>query len=190
MPSQSNPSSLETAPNSMPMQLPFVGASQPGSTGPEAIPYRFGGPGRPIQPQPPTHLKTGYSAQSGDGYAPSGPRPSLPPENTYMMYDGEGGRTHPPPPQLHFQQSAYPSTSIPLQNPQRMPGANMVVPHSVRNHPYNELIEKLVGMGYRGDHVVGIIQRMEESGQPVDFNSVLDRLNGHSYGGSQRVWSS
>ncbi|KAK6142604.1 hypothetical protein DH2020_022952 [Rehmannia glutinosa] len=42
-----------------------------------------------------------------------------------------------------------------------------------------------------GDHVVGIIQRLEESGQPIDFNSVLDRLNrGHSSAGSQRGWSS
>jgi hypothetical protein len=55
-----------------------------------------------------------------------------------------------------------------------------------RNHPYAELIEKLASMGFRGDHVAGVIQRMEESGQPVDFNTVLDRLNVHSSGGSQR----
>lgn len=52
----------------------------------------------------------------------------------------------------------------------------------VRNHRYNELIEKMVSMGYRGDHVASVIQRLEESGQPVDFNAVLDRLNGHSSG--------
>lgn len=62
-------------------------------------------------------------------------------------------------------------------------------PQFMRNHPYNELIEKLVNMGYRGDHVNSVIQRLEESGQPVDFNTVLDRLNGHSSGGSQRGWS-
>ena len=59
----------------------------------------------------------------------------------------------------------------------------------MRNHPYNELIEKLVSMGFRGDVVASVIQRMEESGQPVDFNAVLDRLNLHSSGGSQRGWS-
>ncbi|KAI3465764.1 hypothetical protein Pfo_022427 [Paulownia fortunei] len=191
LPSQSNQSPAEMAPNSMPMQVPFVGASQPGSAGPEAISYGFGTAGRPIQPQPPTqHHTTGYGAQSGDGYVPSGPRPPLPPGNAYMMFDGEGGRTHHPPPQPHFQQSAYPPTSFPLQNPQRGPSANMVVPHSMRSHPYNELIEKLVGMGYRGDHIAGIIQRLEESGQTIDFNSVLDRLNGQSSAGSQRGWSS
>jgi len=45
----------------------------------------------------------------------------------------------------------------------------------MRSHPYNELIENLVSMGVRGDLVVSINQRMEETGQPVDFNSVLER---------------
>ncbi|PIN19277.1 Non-specific serine/threonine protein kinase [Handroanthus impetiginosus] len=190
IPGQSNQPPVEMAPNSMPMQMPHVGASQPGSAGPEAIPYGYGAPSRPIQPQPAAqHHKTGYGAPPGEGYVPSGPRPALPPGNTYMMFDGEGGRAQQPPPQQHFQQTPYPPTSYPLQNPQRLPSANMVLPHSMRSHPYNELIEKLVTMGYRGDHVVGIIQRLEESGQPIDFNSVLDRLNGHSSGGSQRGWS-
>lgn len=59
----------------------------------------------------------------------------------------------------------------------------------MRNHPYNELVEKLVSMGYRGEHVASVIQRLEESGQPVDFNAVLDRLNVHPSGGSQTGWS-
>lgn len=50
------------------------------------------------------------------------------------------------------------------------------------------MIEKMVSMGYRGDHVVNVIQRLEESGQTVDFNTVLDSLNGHSSGASQRGW--
>ena len=60
----------------------------------------------------------------------------------------------------------------------------------MRNHPYNELIEKMVSMGFRGDHVASVIQRMEDSGQPIDFNSVLDRLNVHGSVGPQRGgWS-
>ncbi|KAL3848852.1 hypothetical protein ACJIZ3_010734 [Penstemon smallii] len=190
-PSQSNQSPAEMAPNSMPMQVSFAGASQPGSPGPEAMPYGYGAAGRPTQPQPPTqHLKPGYGPQSGEGYnMPTGPRPTLPPGSAYMMYDSEG-RMHHPPPQPHFQQSAYPPpNNVALQNPQRMPNPNMAVPQSVRGHPYNELIEKLTGMGYRGDHVFSVIQRLEESGQTIDFNAVLDRLNGHSSGGSQRGWS-
>ncbi|KAL0320352.1 UNVERIFIED_CONTAM: hypothetical protein Sradi_5296700 [Sesamum radiatum] len=141
LPNQPNQSPAEMVPNSMPMQVSFVGAPQPGSTGPEAT-YGYGSAGRPIQQQPPPqHLKPGYGSQSGEGYVPSGPRSALPPGNTYMVFDGEGGRTHHPPPQPHFQ-----------QNP---------ILHS----------------------------RLEENGQTIDFNSVLDRLNGHPSGGSQRVWS-
>lgn len=154
------------------------------------MPYGHGGAGRPIISQPPTqHVKIAYSAQSGDVYVPSATRPTLPMGNAYTMFDGEGGRTHHPPPQLHFQQNAYPPSSIPLQNP--LHTANLMVrpPQFMRNHPYTELIEKLGSMGYRGDHVIGVIQRLEESGQPIDFNAVLDRLNGHSSGGSLRGWS-
>ncbi|KAL2483242.1 hypothetical protein Fot_44686 [Forsythia ovata] len=190
--SQPNPSPPEmAAPNSMPMQVQFLGASHPGPTGSEGImPYGHGGAGRPIQPQPPTqHVKMAYSAQSGDGYVPSG-TPTLPIGNAYTMFDGEGGRKHHPPPQPHLQQSAYPPSSIPLQNPQHMATLITRPPQFMRSHPYNELIDKLVGMGYKGDHVVGLIQQLEESGQAIDFNVVLDRLNGYSSGGSQRGWSS
>ncbi|CAA3011517.1 Hypothetical predicted protein [Olea europaea subsp. europaea] len=186
----SSPSEM-TAPNSIPMQVPFSGPSQPGSPGSDGItPYGHGGAGRQIQPQPPTqHVKTAYSAQSGDVYVPSATRPTLNMGNAYTMFDSEGRRTHHPPPQPHFQQNAYPLSSIPLQNPQHT--ANLMVrpPQFMRNLSYTELIEKLVGMGYRGDLVVGVIRLLEESGQPIDFNAVLDRLNGHSSGGSQRGWS-
>ncbi|XP_073026120.1 uncharacterized protein [Primulina eburnea] len=189
LPNQSNQSPADMIPNNMPVQMSYAGATQPGSVGPDALPYGYGAAGRPIQPQPSSqNLKTGYVSQSGDVFMNSGSRPALPPGAPYMMFDGEGGRAHHALPQPHFQQGAYPPSSIPL-NAQRIPGTNMVVPQSTRNHPYNELIEKLVSMGYRGDHVVGVIQRLEESGQPVDFNAVLDRLNGHSSGGSQRGWS-
>ncbi|XP_022847874.1 altered inheritance of mitochondria protein 3-like [Olea europaea var. sylvestris] len=184
--------SAEMTPNSMPMQVSYSVTSQLGTAGPEAMSYGYGGVGRPSQPQPPLqHPKTAYNAQSGDGYMPSGPRPALPSGNAYMIFDGEGGRTHQPTPQSHFQQNAYPPSSVPPQNPQHMAGSNMMIrpPQLMRSHPYNDLIEKLAGMGYRADHVVGVIQRLEESGQPIDYNAVLDRLNGHSSGGSQRGWS-
>ncbi|CAN4104959.1 unnamed protein product [Withania somnifera] len=182
LPSQPNPTP-ETMPNSMPMQVPFPGISQPVASRPEATPYGYDRSGRPLQQQPAApHLKSSFAAP-GDGYAASGAHPTLFPGNAYVMYDGEGTRGHQPP-QPNFQQSGYPPSSFPLQNPQPTPSANLMV----RNHPYSELIEKLVSMGYRGDHVVNVIQRLEESGQPVDFNAILDRMNGHSSGGSQRGW--
>uniref|UniRef100_A0A5B6ZZL3 Putative extensin-like n=1 Tax=Davidia involucrata TaxID=16924 RepID=A0A5B6ZZL3_DAVIN len=199
LPSQpANPSPSEMLPNSMSMQVPFSGISQPGATRAETMAYGYGGAGRTQpqpqpQPQPPSQqLKVPFGVQpSGDGYTAAGPHPILPPGNAYMMYEGEAGRTHHPS-QPHFPQGGYPPTSVPFQNPQPNASANLLAvrpPQFMRNHPYNELIEKLVNMGYRGDHVVSVIQRLEESGQPVDFNAVLDRLNVHSSGGSQRGWS-
>lgn len=190
----------ETLPSSMPMQMPYSGISQQGGSRVDTMPYGYGGPGRTVQQQqqqqppapPPQQLKSSFGVQPGEGYAASGPHPSLSAGNAYMMYEGEPGRAHHPPQPPHFQQGGYPPASLPLQGSQSNPNnANLMVrpPQFMRNHPYNELIEKLVNMGYRGDHVTSVIQRVEESGQPVDFNTVLDRLNGHSSGGSQRGWS-
>ncbi|KHN31988.1 hypothetical protein glysoja_025822 [Glycine soja] len=184
----------KTLPNSMAMQMPYSGVPPPGSSRTDAIPYGYGGAGRTVPQQPPPQqMKSSFPAPPADMYGPSGNLPALPPPSgAYMMYDGEGGRTHHPP-QPHFAQPGYPPTSASLQNPP--PGLNLMVRNPnqsqfIRNHPYNELIEKLVSMGFRGDHVASVIQRMEESGQAIDFNSVLDRLNVHSSVGPQRGgWS-
>ncbi|KAK1393315.1 formin-like protein 7 [Heracleum sosnowskyi] len=180
-----NPSTSETLPNGIQRKMSFSGISQPTSSHPEAISYGYLGVSRPVQQQPPhQHVKATFGAQPGDGYVTSGPLPTLSPRNSYVMYDGESGTTlHLPP--SHIQQSNY------SQNQQQPNATNpMVRPSQImRNHPYSELFEKLVSMGYRGDQVVSVIQRLEQSGQPVDFNAVLDRLNALSSGSSQRAWS-
>ncbi|KNA08741.1 hypothetical protein SOVF_159940 isoform B [Spinacia oleracea] len=194
MPNQStNQPPQEAISSSMPMQMPFPGMSQAGSNRPEGMPYGYGGTSRPVQPQPsPPHMKGGFPSQPGDGYPTGG---SHPPSSagTYMLYDSEGGRSHHAPQSTNYSHGGYPPSN---PSPPNMPppGSNSLMIRSpapqqyVRNHPYNDLIDKLVSMGYRGDHVVSVIQRLEESGQAVDFNAVLDRLNGHSLGGSQRSW--
>lgn len=186
MPGQAgNPSTPEALPNSMPMKMSYSGISQPISSHAESMSYGYVGVSRPVQQQPPhQHLKTTFGAQPGDGYVTSGPQPTQSSGNTYMMYNVESGT----PLQLsqsHIQQSSYP------QNQQPAAATNLMVrpPQIMRHHPYNELFEKLVSMGFRGDQVASVIQRMEESGQHVDFNAVLDRLNAHSSAGSQRPWS-
>jgi len=186
-----NPSPPETMAGSMPMQMPFQGMPQAGVSRAEAMQYGYGGAGRPIQPQPqapPSHMKGGFPSQPGDGYATLGSHPPISSGGTYMVYESEGPRPHHAalPPQ--YSHGAYPPAN-PSPTPPSSSGLMIRNPSPqqfVRNHPYNELIDKLVGMGYRGDHVVSVIQRLEDSGQPVDFNAVLDRLNGHSSGSSQR----
>lgn len=182
-----NPSTLETLPNSMPMKMSYSGMSQPISSHAESLSYGYVGVSRPVQQQQQQqhqHLKTAFGAHPGDGYVTSGPHPTQSPGNAYMMYNTESG-TPLQLPQSHIQQSSY------QQNQQPPNATNLMVrpPQIMRNHPYNELFEKLVSMGFRGDQVASVIQRMEESGQLVDFNSVLDRLNAQSSAGSQRPWS-
>ncbi|GLT86899.1 hypothetical protein SLE2022_050090 [Rubroshorea leprosula] len=182
MQSQIRPPSSTVYPSYSPTQT--TNQSQP-----EALPHT----GRTASQQPPPQqIKGTFGAQAADGYPASGPHPSLPPGSAYMMYDGEGGRTHHHPSQQpHFAQGGYSPHNASLQNPQPSTGTSLMVrnpshPQYIRSHPYGDLIEKLVSMGFRGDVVASVIQRMEESGQPVDFNAVLDRLNVHSSGGPQR----
>jgi len=186
-----NPSPQETLPNSLPMQVSYSGVPQSLASRADTMPYGYGAgrtavPQQPRQPSP-QQIKGTFGGQHSDAYATAGPHPGQPPVSAYMVYDGEGGRTHHPPQQSHFPQGGYP--------PQPAAGTGMLPRHSspshfFRNHPYSDLIEKLVSMGFRGDHAASVIQRMEESGEPVDFNAVLDRLNVQSSGGSQRGgWS-
>ncbi|CAH1429625.1 unnamed protein product [Lactuca virosa] len=169
----------------LPQSMPYTGGPggpPPGSS--QAMTYAYGGPVQtpppPPQPQqPPQHLKPAFGGTPGDGYAAGGPPPP-----GYMMYDGEPGRV-PHPQQQHSNQIGHFPQPGYSQNPQQvMRPTQRFTP----NHPYNEVVEKLVSMGYRGDHVMSVIQRLDETGQTVDFNAVLDRLNGHSSGGS-RGWS-
>jgi len=61
----------------------------------------------------------------------------------------------------------------------------------MRSHPFADMIEKAVSMGYPREQVGGVVNRMAESGQPVDFNALLDRLNSPpaAAGGPPRAWS-
>ncbi|GJY86111.1 bromodomain-containing protein 4 isoform X2 [Tanacetum coccineum] len=182
--------------NSMPM-LNAIFCIPPPALG-QPMAYSYGGPVRTPQPQPPPqqqpppppsqHLKPAFGGPPGDGYAPAGGPPS-----GYMMYENESGRVQHPSQAGHFPQGGYPPTQQQASGGSGMmsrPGPGPAPPGQfMRNNPYNELIDKLVSMGYRGDHVMSVIQRLEETGQTVDFNAVLDRLNGHPSGGTQRGWS-
>ncbi|KAJ0251560.1 Formin-like protein [Hirschfeldia incana] len=176
----SNQSPVEPLPSSMQMQSPYAG--QPPQQSMQA--YGYGAP----PPQAPQQTKMSYSPQTGDGYLPSG---HPPPGYANAMY--ESGRMQYPAPQPHQQQqqARY------MQGPQgggyapqqhQAGGGNTGTPSPVLRSKYGELIEKLVSMGFRGDHVMAVIQRMEESGQAIDFNALLDRLSMQSSGGPPRGW--
>ncbi|XP_078429067.1 formin-like protein (DUF1421) [Wolffia australiana] len=69
-------------------------------------------------------------------------------------------------------------------------GYATAAPAMGRGHPYAELIDKAINMGYPRDLVVGAVRHMEESSQPVDFNSLLDLLNSRPGPPPSQRWSS
>ncbi|KAF8044526.1 hypothetical protein N665_8521s0001 [Sinapis alba] len=169
----------------MQMQSPYAGPPQQSMQG-----YGYGAP-PPLAP--PQQTKISYSPQTGDGYLPSGPPP--PPGYANAIY--EGGRMQYPPPQPppqqhgHYMQGPQGGGYAPQQH--QAGGGNTGTPPPVSRSKYGELIEKLVSMGFRGDHVMGVIQRMDESGQTIDFNALLDRLSvqsseGLPEGGEKPQW--
>ncbi|XP_047055808.1 pollen-specific leucine-rich repeat extensin-like protein 1 [Lolium rigidum] len=173
----------ETLPGSASMQGPYITAAPSGGSHSEAQ-YSYGGPGIPPSQPPPQH---------------SMQRQQLPPPNqsSYGPPPSKGPYAGPPQyaPQGHSQgyNPAYgypPSGPSAAQSPQMPPGgAGMSHPgssqHVMRGHPYGEMIEKASTMGYPRDQVLNVIQRMTESGQQIDFNALLDRLN---ESGSGRGW--
>ena len=192
-----NPLPTETLPNSVPMQMPYSGIPPQGSSHGggssigDAMPNGYSGAGRTVPQQPLLQLMRGsFSAQPADVYGTSGAQSHTmrPPASSYDVYDGENARAHYPPQPSHYAQAGYPPTSASHQNhaPHNLMVGSPSQSQFIRSHLYNDLIEKFVSMGFRGDHVANIIQRMEETQLPIDFNSVHDRLNVHN---PQRGWS-
>ncbi|GFZ05672.1 formin-like protein [Actinidia rufa] len=74
-----NPSQPEMLPNSMPMQVPYSGISQPGASHPEPMPYGFNGPpDRTAQQQPPPlQFKNTYGVQLSVGYTTLDPTQAM-----------------------------------------------------------------------------------------------------------------
>lgn len=86
--------------------------------------------------------------------------------------------------------AVYVIDGIRASHPHYPPNNNVSVQQILNNHPFGEMIEKAVSMGYPRDRVIGVIQGMGESNQPLDLNALLDRLNSIGSGGMQRPWSS
>ena len=172
------PNQPSSVPETLSSTMSFASIPNPGSSRPDPVPCGYAAASGGSAPQQPPQVKNTYGPATGEGYLPPG-------QPAYMMYDRESGRPpHHPPQQPHFNQSGYPPANAPHQIPQ----AATVPPVSSRNPSHSHLIEKLVGMGFRGDHVASIIQRMEDRGEPVDFNGVLDRLSSSASPGPQRAW--
>ncbi|VAH64040.1 unnamed protein product [Triticum turgidum subsp. durum] len=172
-----NPSP-ETLPGSAAMQGQYNTIAPSGVTHSEGQ-YSYGGPGIPPSQPPPQHNMQ---------------RQQLPPpgQGSFGPPPGKGGYPPQYAPQGHPQgyntsYGSYPPTGpSAVQAAQMPPGSSQH--HMMRGHPYGDMIEKAITMGYPREQVLNVIQRMTESGQQIDFNALLDRLNESGSGAPPRPW--
>ncbi|XP_072974684.1 uncharacterized protein [Typha angustifolia] len=164
----------ETFSGSMAKQGQYSTIHQPGATRSEVAPLGYGGQGgtTPTQhntqgPYGPHMTKVEYTSTASyrppvnvQGYnAPYNYSVSnVPPAHSPQLPSSEYGRS-------------------------RHPGQQIML-----NHPYGDMIEKAISMGYPREQVIGVTHKMAESGQPMDFNVLLDRLNGGSASMPPREW--
>ncbi|MCE3216978.1 hypothetical protein HAX54_009829 [Datura stramonium] len=157
-PSQPNPSP-EASPIACHYKCHFLGSSISCKSFDAGRPTGSDRSGRPLSHSPRPIISS--LAWCSRGWVCScGPPPSLSAGNAYLMYDSEGTRVHPQQPP-NFPQSGYAPPASSPEHTQSSPSPSLMVrpPQLMRTHPYNELIEKLA-KGYRGDHVVNVIQRL------------------------------
>ncbi|PKU79019.1 hypothetical protein MA16_Dca000363 [Dendrobium catenatum] len=157
---------------------------------------------QPLQPQEPSSQSQAPRPQNPSNYARYS---SNQPANTVQAEAYQGSSIAPPSPYIaipHLPSHPSQQSNMPGYNafyvidgsraphPRHLPNNNVAAPQMLNNHhPYGEMIEKAINMGYPRDQVVGVVQGMGESGQPLDLNTLLDRLNAIASGGMRRPWS-
>jgi UBA-like domain (DUF1421) len=160
-PHQPSNSIPETYAVSMPIPTPYSTAPQPGMNRSDMVPVGYGSQGNARPPIQNQGLFMTASQMSKGGYT------NVPP---YMQGNLSGYSSGP---------YNYP--------PSNVSGVHVGSQQLPRNHPYGDFVEKAVGMGYPREQVTSFAVKMAESGQPMDFNALLDRLNGVS--NPSRAWS-
>ncbi|KAJ6820763.1 mediator of RNA polymerase II transcription subunit 15-like [Iris pallida] len=160
-----------------PETFSYTAIPQSGRNRSEAMPFGYG-------PPPPSKLQSSYLSMA--------PYPSQPNIQGYStVYGMDGSRAQ------NYQLESYqPPNSFPgTQNLQQLPPSNTSGFHHpgsqpMQSHPYADIVEKAISMGYPREQVASVINIMGDSGQAIDFNALLDRLNSHpAPGGPPRAWS-
>ena len=109
------------------------------------------------------------------------------------MYETSSGGYGAPP-----YRAAQPVPSAPTGGYPRLPTAQPVahstlpavpISSSSNRSPVDEIIEKVVSMGFSRDQARGVVRHLTENGQSVELNVVLDKLmNGRDSVQPQRGW--
>uniref|UniRef100_A0A0C9RUW1 TSA: Wollemia nobilis Ref_Wollemi_Transcript_12083_2495 transcribed RNA sequence n=1 Tax=Wollemia nobilis TaxID=56998 RepID=A0A0C9RUW1_9CONI len=182
-------------------QAPYQGG--PSSIPSEASMYNYGGPPQIIQPSSQgqvsiqSHRPQYPPSDSSNASSALVPPPVGHPMHGYSAYNSPP-RPAPSPYGVPFsgapQTTPFPGAYMRFPSAQQQyahPSGNAVPNtsggHLPSSHAFDDLVEQVATMGFSRDQVRVTIQQLTESGQPVDMNSVLDRLN-NSPGPSQRGW--
>jgi hypothetical protein len=177
------PELAESLPGNAALQGQYNAVASSGGSRSE-VPYSYGGPGIP-PPQPPLQYNM-QRHQLPPSQGSFGPPPIKGSYAGPQQYAPQGN------PQGYNTSYGYAPSSASAAPAAQMPpgGVGMSHPgsHMMRDHPHREVIEKAVILGYPRDQVLNVIQRMTESGQPMDFNTLLDRLNEAGPGAPPRPW--
>ncbi|KAG6471180.1 hypothetical protein ZIOFF_072281 [Zingiber officinale] len=173
--------------STMPAQVANSGGLQPVVICSEVAPFSYGSTDTSVS-QPPTNHHATKSKQH------SICRSSLEPDLSKGSYMSSTGAMYSP---IQYNLQAYnPAYNYSLSNLQPSAG-NQQRPSSadlhrdpqlMQNHPYGEILEKAVAMGYDRNMALSNVQWMVENGQAVDFNSLINRLNRQVAGASARAW--
>ncbi|KQK09731.2 hypothetical protein BRADI_2g50145v3, partial [Brachypodium distachyon] len=151
----------------------------PGNQDTQGAGVAMQGPYNTVAPSGGSHSKVQYS-YGGPSIPPSQPLPQHNTQRQQLPPPSQGSYVGPPQyvPQGHLQgyntRYGYPPS-----------GSSH---HKMRGHPYGEMVDKAITMGYPRDQVLNVIQRMTDSCQQIDFNALLDRLNESGSGAPSRAW--
>ncbi|XP_074568651.1 uncharacterized protein LOC141825166 [Curcuma longa] len=172
--------------NTMPAQVANSGVLQPVVICSEVVPFSYGSADTSVS-RPPTNHHATQSKQHAVG------RSSLEPELNKGSYISTGAMYSPTQYNLQAYNPAYNYSPSNLQssagNQRRPPSADLHCDAQLmHNHPFGEILEKAVGMGYDRNLALSTVQWMVENGQDIDFNSLINRLNRQAAGAAARAW--
>lgn len=151
-------------------------------------------PPNPVQPE-------AYQSSSNSSMAPPTSYTAVLLPSGYGVSGGGGGISHHPSQHTMQRQTPPPASQVsfnsgyayPMQPTMQDYGAYLRSSHPQsfqvqNNHPYGEIVDKAVSMGYPREQVMDVVREIGESGQSVDLNALLDRLNALGNAGARRPW--
>ncbi|CAL5370107.1 unnamed protein product [Camellia sinensis] len=149
----------------------------------------FGAPSHMYEP-PSSRPNSGFSTAYGPS---SGPNELYPYSGSASQYGSGSTKQQPSSVAAQGGGTSYPRLPTARILPQAVPAASGVGGGSGSSGTGNrvsidDVVDKVVTMGFSRDQVRATVRKLTESGQSVDLNVVLDKLMNDSEGQPQRGW--